>query len=241
MRPEQDAYGQLILDGLKGKKSEEVCERDDGFVASSMGALAYLAPYRKWPRHQKQALKFARGRVLDIGCGGGRVSLYLQGKGHRVTAVDVSPGAVKATRQRGVRDARQIPIERLGPKLGTFDTIVMYGNNFGLMGNPQRGKRFLKRWLRMTSPHARIIVESCNPYRTKDPVHKAYHRFNRKRGRLPGGLRLRVRYKTYCSPWFDYLLASPAEMRAIVRGTGWRVQRTFETKPGMYSAVIVKA
>ena len=42
---------------------------------------------------------------------------------------------------------------------------------------------------------------------------------------MSGQLRFRVRYASYCSPWFDYLMVSPDEMKGILEGTGWRVER----------------
>ena len=36
---------------------------------------------QNWHLTEKKAIKYARGRVLDIGCGAGRHALYLQDKG----------------------------------------------------------------------------------------------------------------------------------------------------------------
>jgi hypothetical protein len=116
----------------------------------------------------------------------------------------------------------------------------MYGNNFGLMGNFKRGQWLLKRFHKMTSDKGRVIAESCNPYNTKEPDHLAYHKFNRKRNRMAGQLRLRVRHKKQTTPWFDYLLASPKEVEKMVKGTGWEIARLFESKSGPYAMVLEK-
>jgi 2-polyprenyl-3-methyl-5-hydroxy-6-metoxy-1,4-benzoquinol methylase len=36
-------------------------------------------------------MQFVKGRVLDVGCGAGRHSLYLQEKGFDVLGTDISP------------------------------------------------------------------------------------------------------------------------------------------------------
>jgi len=64
----------------KKKESYEIIERDDGFIISSGGASTYFAEFKDWPKIQKQAIKLAKGKILDIGAGAGRVSLYLQKK-----------------------------------------------------------------------------------------------------------------------------------------------------------------
>lgn len=238
---QQDAYGRIVWDYLHGKPSNEIVERDDGWVEVSCGApTAYFAEFNNWGRHQRAAMRFVCGRVLDVGCGAGRCCLYLQKCGHEVVGIDVSPLAIKTCRQRGVKDARVLPFTQVSRALGRFDTILMMGNNFGLFGSRPRARWLLRRLHALTAPGARIVVESRNVYQTKDPDHLRYHRFNRRRGRMSGQLRLRVRYRQYCSPWFDYLIVSPDEMEAILAGTGWRVWRYLKSGGPMYGAVIEK-
>jgi SAM-dependent methyltransferase len=185
-------------------------------------------------------MQLVRGRVLDVGCGAGRVALHLQARGHEVVAVDVSPLAVKTCRLRGVRDARVCSVTRIDHRLGKFDTIVMLGNNFGLFGNPRRARWLLRRFHGVTSETARIVAESRDPYKAATAEHRRYHQLNRRRGKLPGQLRLRVRYGHARTSWFEYLIVSPAEMRRIVSGTGWRVARLIETSSPIYIAVLEK-
>jgi len=64
--------------------------------------------------------------------------------------------------------------------------------------------------------------------------------FNRDRGRLPGQLRLRVRFRHHISPWFDYLMVSQEEMKQIIYGTGWKVTRFFQDNDSRYVAIIDK-
>ncbi len=239
MTKDWDAFGREILDHMNGLQATEVVERDDGFIDLSGGPKSYFAEYRDWLECEREAILSAGGRVLDIGCGAGRVSLYLQMKSHDVLAIDVSPLAVKVAKARGVKRARVLSATAVSKRLGMFDTIVMYGNNFGLFENSVRAKWMLRRFHSMTSPDARLIVESLDPYDTKADHHRAYHRSNRARGRMGGQVRIRVRYKTYATPWFDYLLVSRDEMRGIMEGTGWRVAR-FTGSGAIYCAVIEK-
>src|SRR5450759_5349228 len=102
-------------------------ERDDGYRAREDISWYFTAP-REFPSHEKAALKFARGRVLDLGCGAGRHALYLQRRGVRVTAVDASPRIVELARARGVKDARVANACGALPfRDGEFDTVVLFG------------------------------------------------------------------------------------------------------------------
>ena len=243
---QQDAYGQAMWDYFHGDGGFEIVERDDGLAAVSSGPPSYLALFKDWPAHQKKAIRLARGRVLDVGCGAGRVALHLQKKGFDTIGIDISPLAIKLCKKRGLKKAKAMSITQVSPKLGIFDTIVMYGNNFGLMGGFKRAQWLLRRFRAMTGPDARIIAESNDPYGSQGPggkqlrCHLEYHKWNRSRGRMGGQLRFRIRYMKHATPYFDYLLVSKNEMRQIVAGTGWKVSRFFDSKGSVYIAVLEK-
>jgi len=178
--------------------------------------------------------------VLDIGCGAGRHALYLQHKGFNVTAIDNSPLTIKVCKLRGLRKAKVLPIEKLSFASNSFDTIIMMWGNFGLLGNPSRLRLILKKFYRITSKQARIVADVNDPYRTAEPDHLRYHRQNTEKGRIPGQLRLRVRYKAFIGPWFDYLFVSQAEMKKILFGTGWSIAKIFPTGTSAYIVLLNK-
>jgi SAM-dependent methyltransferase len=239
----QDAFGHQLYDLYNGRRVIEIVERDDGLIDPSEDLPKYyLAEFKDWTPREKLASRYVKGRVLDIGCGGGRWSLYLQKKGHDVLGIDNSPLVVKVCKLRGLRNAKVRSITDVDSRLGSFDTILMMGNNFGLFGGPVRARRLLKRFYQMTSPRARLIVESLDIYKPPVPIfHKQYHLSNRSRGKMPGQVRMRVRYLTYATPWFDYLLVSKQEMIGILRGTAWKVKRfILSKKSAAYVAIIEK-
>jgi len=238
MKYDQDAYGHAVFDHLKGVGGSEIGEREDGFVSPSGGPKLYFRDYREWSPDQRKAMRYVRGRVLDIGCGAGRHSLYLQQKGFEVLGIDTSPLALRVCRLRGLKKTKLLSITRINSKLGKFDTLLMLGNNFGLFANFRRARWLLGRFHSITSERARIIAESMDPYQTDDPVNLEYHRLNRKRGRMSGQLRIRLRYKKHATPWFDYLLVSKDEMKQILKDTGWSVRRFIDTKGPVYTAII---
>ncbi len=237
---EGDAYGAMLLAGLEGGHVVEIVERDDGFIdASSFGTAIYLAPFPRWPAHHRRAMRHVRGRTLDVGCGGGRVALHVQERGQEVVAIDISSGAIEVCRRRGIRDARLLSIDDVDQRLGRFDTIVMLGNNFGLFANVVKAKRLLRRFHALTTERGRIVAETRDVHGTEDPIHLAYHARNRRRGRLPGQIRIRVRYRERATPWFDYLMVSEAELVELLQGTGWSIGRVLPSDD-TYVAVLEK-
>ena len=240
LKEHEDGFGHEMMDHLRGKGGYEVIERDDGLIEVSSGPKSYFTKYEEWPEHEKKAMRFVRGRVLDVGCGAGRHSLYLQEKGHDIVGLDNSHLAVEVSRQRGLKNARVLPITQVTSKLGIFDTILMLGNNFGLFGNPKRARWLLRRFRNLTSEDGRIVAETLDPYDTNVPEHLEYHRMNRKIGKMAGQAKRRVRYRRYVTPWFEYLFVSRDEMKGILEGSGWEVSRFLDSKGPSYIAVIEK-
>jgi hypothetical protein len=123
--------------------------------------------------------------------------------------------------------------------LGMFDTIVMLGNNFGLFASRAKARRLLRRFHDLTSDRGRIVAETRNIYDTEDPDHLGYHERNRRRARMAGQIRMRVRHRKLKTPWFDYLMVSRKELEQLLAGTGWRLARTLDADD-TYIAVIEK-
>ena len=141
------------------------------------------------------------GSGIGLMCvGAGRVALELQARGCDVVGIDISSGAVEVARSRGVNDARHLAFEDVDGSLGRFDTLVMFGNNFGLFGSRAKARRLLRRLRPFVG---RIVATSNDPYATDDPAHLGYQERNRARGRMSGQLRLRVRYRDLVGPWFE--------------------------------------
>ncbi len=217
-------YTEALADLHAGHRPVVTIERDDGFRdRTALGWL--LAPYARWPLEEKQVLRFAHGRVLDVGCGAGRHSLYLQRKGLRVTGIDPSPVAVDLCRRRGLKDVRRIDARRLhfGPR-ERFDTVLFLGNNLGVAGSSTPAVlRGLRSW---TTPRARILATSRFPgWWIKR--HAASMRSNVRRGRPPGLTRIRIEYRGKVGDWFDLWLFSPDELARVARPAGWEIAYAF--------------
>jgi 2-polyprenyl-3-methyl-5-hydroxy-6-metoxy-1,4-benzoquinol methylase len=242
MNMTEDAYGRQLLAQYKSQTATaEIIERDDNYIDTGSEAGLYFSEYEQWSPLERRAVALTKGRVLDIGCGAGRHSLYLQRQGFDVTGIDSSPGAIEVCKSRGLKNAIVRPFARVDEfEPDSFDTVLMLGNNFGLFGDAENAKVMLEKLSRITSSDAQIIAETLNPYLTNRPEHLEYHEFNRRRGRMPGQIRMRVRYGKSVGEWFDYLFVSPAEMREIVAGSPWRIRELIGAEEPNYVALIIK-
>lgn len=219
-----DAFGRALEAHHTGGEAVEFVERDDGYLDVT-GVGTYFTGYSEWSTELQQAMEHASGRILDVGCGAGRIALYVQELSHEVVGIDVSQRAIDVCRDRGLHDARVLDSADVRSDAfdGPFETVLLCGNNFGLVGTGKTAPDLLGRLADITTADATVIAQSVDPTSTDNPAHRAYHQLNRERGRLPGALRIRVRHGRYATPWYDYLLAGPDTMRDLVAPTAWHV------------------
>lgn len=236
-----DGYGALLRDayaaGPRRGTHLQVIERDDGYV-SVEDAYRYFTRPDEWIAGERHAVAVAAGRVLDIGCAAGRHMLAMTGD-REVIGVDPSPGAVAVAQEQGL-EARVGSVLEPGD-VGRFDTLLMLGGNLGLLGSREQAPAVLDSLAGLARPRARLLAIGHDPQKAATPEHRGYHARNRDYGRLPGQVRMRVRYRSWTSAWFDRLLLTPAELETLTGPSPWRlIEVTYSPKTaGFYLAGLV--
>lgn len=214
------------MDFYKGRTYKAKIERDDGYVdEEDLGT--YFAEYESFPNAEKKALKHAKGRVLDIGVGAGRVALCLQSMGHEVVGIDVSDTVLEVSKLRGVRRLVRMSACDLQFPNNSFDTAIAFCNNFGLCGSMEGVQGMLERLHGIVRKDGLFLASSIQPTRTKRKAHLRYHKMNLHRGRPPGQVTLRQLYRGRKGEWWDLLMVTHAEMRQLCEKTGWRIEKTY--------------
>jgi SAM-dependent methyltransferase len=218
-----DALGAALLAHLEagGDEGRHAVERDDGYLSSDP-ATPYFTQIGKWFAVEESVPQRVSGRVLDIGAGAGRFAIELQNRGHDVVALDVSDGCLEVCRRRGVRTTFSGTIFDLAetdPQ--PFDTFLLMGHNIGLLAGPEKAPAFLDALRAMASPTARLLGTNRDPMATSDPDNLRYHQQNRERGRHPGQMLIRVRWRALATEWFDYWFLSVNELETLAADRGW--------------------
>lgn len=126
----------------------------------TMPPSIFFRSFKQMLKYEKIALKICQGKVLDLGCAAGCHSLYLQGKGHNVTAVEISPKSAKVARLRGVQSVIESDWRDLSLK--NFDTVLVLMNGMGLATSPSELRVMLKKLKSFLNKDGAIIIDSTD-------------------------------------------------------------------------------
>lgn len=234
-----DAFGKVFMAYHLGENADYVIERDDGYV-DELNGREYFTGYGEWPQYELDALEWVNGRVLDVGCGAGRVALWLQERGHEVVGIDLSPLAIEVSRARGVMDCRLMDVRDLDFPESYFDTAVMFGNNLGIAGGIKETRGMLEGLGRVINDDGIIIASTRDVLKTDNPAHLAYHEMNRNRGRPPGLVKIRVGFRGEYDDWFELLMVGEEELFEVLEPTGWEISKIYGSENAIYVAVLTK-
>jgi len=155
----KDLFGKALLDYQNGQYTEDI-KTSTHISDEDVLPLPYLfRAHKEMPKLEQTALKLAKGRVLDVGCGSGSHSLYLQKKGLEVKAIDISRGAIKVCKQRGILNAEVLNIL---DETCAFDTILLLMNGTGIFQELTQVSKYLSHLKILLKPGGQILIDSSD-------------------------------------------------------------------------------
>lgn len=156
----KDLFGKAILDYQTNNSPEDILTETNISEADEMEVAYLFRDFNSMPKLEQKALQLAKGKILDVGCGAGSHSLYLQEKGLDVTAIDISLSAIKACELRGVKNAKVQNILDLENE--KFDTILLLMNGTGIFGTLAESTTYLMKLKSLLAPNGQILIDSSD-------------------------------------------------------------------------------
>ena len=155
----KDLFGKALLDYQNGNYTEDLIT-STSISDDDVLPLPYLfRGFKDMPKLEQKALQLANGSVLDVGCGSGSHSLYIQGKGLQVKAIDISKGAIEVSKKRGVLHAE---IKDVLDETETFDTILLLMNGTGIFQEIIQVSKYLTHLKSLLKPKGQILIDSSD-------------------------------------------------------------------------------
>ncbi|MEL6918686.1 MAG: class I SAM-dependent methyltransferase [Bacteroidota bacterium] len=155
-----DVFGKAVLDYQLGNYDEDILTFSSLVEQDSIPLPYLFRGFDTMPPLEQKALGLCRGTILDIGCGAGSHSLYLQEKGMAVTALDSSKGAIKTCRLRGIKTT--VCKDVYAYNEAKFDTLLLLMNGIGLAGKITNLNRFFGHLKSLLKPDGQILVDSSD-------------------------------------------------------------------------------
>lgn len=158
----KDLFGQAILDYQTNNSPEDLITETTISEADEMSVAYLFRSFADMPPLEQKALQLAKGKILDIGCGAGSHSLYLQNELNLdVTAIDISKNAIEACKLRGVLHARTINMLDLDSK-EKYDTILLLMNGTGIFGKVNNLPKYLQKLKTLLNTNGQILIDSSD-------------------------------------------------------------------------------
>ena len=157
----KDLFGKAILDFQTNNDPQDLITETSISEADDMSVAYLFRSYDQMPTMEQKALQFAKGKILDVGCGAGSHSLYLQNeKKLEVTAIDISANAIEACQLRGIRNVKVQDVMTLSDE--KFDTILLLMNGAGMCGRLKNVGAFLSKLKSLLNENGQILLDSSD-------------------------------------------------------------------------------
>jgi cyclopropane fatty-acyl-phospholipid synthase-like methyltransferase len=160
----KDLFGKAILDYQTNNAPEAIITETNISEPDEMSVAYLFRNYSEMPKLEQKALQLCKGKILDIGCGAGSHSLYLQEKGFEVTSIDISTNAIKACELRGLTNAKNIDLLVLDSDShqNKFDTILLLMNGTGIFKTIVETPKYLQKLKSLLNPNGQVLIDSSD-------------------------------------------------------------------------------
>ncbi|MGB3607506.1 MAG: methyltransferase domain-containing protein [Psychroserpens sp.] len=155
----KDLFGKALLDYHTNNYTEDLITSTNISDFDELPLPYLFRSYSEMPQLEQKALQLAKGHILDVGCGAGSHSLYLQNKGLNVKAIDISVGAVSVSKQRGVE---QVELKDVLDETDSFDTILLLMNGTGIFQELSKVATYLKHLKSLLRKDGQILIDSSD-------------------------------------------------------------------------------
>ena len=157
----KDLFGKAILDYQTHNNPENLITSTSISDEDEMDVAYLFRSFDEMPSIEQKALQLAKGKTLDIGCGAGSHSLYLQNERNiEVYSIDISKNAIQACSLRGLKNTQAIDVLDLENE--KYDTILLLMNGTGIFETLEKTTIYLQKLKSLLNPNGQILIDSSD-------------------------------------------------------------------------------
>lgn len=157
----KDLFGKAILDFQTNNSPTNLITETSISDKDEMSVAYLFRSFDEMPKIEQLALQLCNGKILDVGCGAGSHSLYLQNnQDGKVIAIDISENAIATCQLRGLENAFVEDVFQF--KNHKFDTILLLMNGTGIAGKLNQLNKFLLKLKSLLNKNGQILIDSTD-------------------------------------------------------------------------------
>lgn len=157
----KDLFGQAILDYQTNNSPEDLYTETSISELDVMPIDYLFRDFDEMPNLEQKALNLTTGKTLDVGCGAGSHSLYLQENNFDVIAIDISPKAIEACKLRGIKNVMTTNFLELDEE-NKFDTILFLMNGTGIFQNLVLINVYLDKIKKLLTNNGQVLIDGTD-------------------------------------------------------------------------------
>ena len=161
MKTQTDIFGKALQTYFQNPEKQNLTTWTNLTEEANVPISYFFRLYDEMPALEQKALALATGKILDVGCGSGSHSLYLQNqRALDVTGLDISEGAIEVAKERGVKQAHCSSIWDFNK--ANYDTILLLMNGMGIAKTTTELPALLIHLKGLLAPKGSILVDSSD-------------------------------------------------------------------------------
>ena len=158
----KDLFGKAIFDYQTDNNPENLITETNISESDEMEVSYLFRSFKQMPKLEQVALNLAFGSVLDVGCGAGSHSLYLQNNLKLdILAIDSSEHSVRACKLRGLENVVEISFLEFDT-IKKFDTILLLMNGSGIFETLAKTSIYLQKLKSLLNLNGQILIDSSD-------------------------------------------------------------------------------
>lgn len=156
-----DVFGKALANYYKNPAKQALITWTNLTEEDPVPLSYFFRDFDGMPKLEQKALELTRGKTLDIGCGSGSHSLYIQNnRSLAVTGLDISEGAISVAKSRGVKETVCSSIMDYTNE--KYDTLLLLMNGLGVAKTLKGVYPLLIHLKCLMNPKAQILLDSSN-------------------------------------------------------------------------------
>ena len=220
----KDLFGKAILDFQTNNSPENLITETSISDEDEMSVSYLFRSFSQMPIIEQTALEMCYGKVLDVGCGAGSHSLYIQNnKNLDIHSIDISANAIKACQLRGLNNAKVQNV--LDLTIEKFDTIILLMNGTGIFGKLSESSKYLQKLKSLLNENGQILIDSSDLIYMYDDDDLAEIK---KSGEYYGEIEFSIKYRKEKENPFPWLYLDFELLKSLCKQSGLGCEKIIE-------------